>query len=226
MKRLDVWLTILATSLAAGCAHTLIMKPFEITVVDAETGQPIEGVNVSANWRLDQALLHGHKFRDIVEVMETVTDANGRAAFPGFTKSHPHMNELEEESPKVVIFKAGYEYRRLINDCPEDDAICKLDGHGFAYAGQKIKLYRLTEKPAENAWNRFDPYPNLMGQLNATMASCRWKKIPKMTMASVLEGERIKKEGKWSAGSLLTRDNFSSNADGCGDFALLEELSK
>lgn len=74
-------------------------------IVDAETGEPIEGVVVLGEWDREYPTPAGavHKFYD---TKETVTDKNGDFEIPGvglrvFTNIIP-MN--------VLIFKAGYQH--------------------------------------------------------------------------------------------------------------------
>lgn len=53
-------------------------------VVDGETGKPIEGVNVTANWELEIDTPGGRSAVGQMMIMETVTDAAGRYYFPAW----------------------------------------------------------------------------------------------------------------------------------------------
>jgi len=95
--------------------------PIEAWVVDADTGKPIEGAIVAANWQLVASGLDtgGRKLRQL-EVMETVTDKDGRFRFPGFTRINFSLDQLREEDPQILIFKPGYRYLRVVNRHRED----------------------------------------------------------------------------------------------------------
>ena len=97
------------------------VDPIEAWVVDAETGQPLEGAVVTANWQLVSPGLDtgGRKLHQL-EVMETLTDKNGRFFFPGFTKLNPRLLELRDEDPQILIFKSRYGYFRTSNNYPAD----------------------------------------------------------------------------------------------------------
>jgi hypothetical protein len=75
-------------------------------VVDAETGQPIEGVIVVAAWyRLSPGVIHqARAFHDVDEV---VTDAEGRFVLPERELSPPNPF-VTIEGPRLTIFKGGY----------------------------------------------------------------------------------------------------------------------
>lgn len=72
--------------------------PYRGKVVDLETGEPIEGAVVAAEWTLT------HRFCD---AKETVTDKNGEFILPkGSCFSFWPFTEMY--SPEVVVFKPGY----------------------------------------------------------------------------------------------------------------------
>ena len=58
-----------------GCAKEYSAKAIEAWVVDANSGQPLEGVAVVAHWELNYGLEGGGAYQLIV--METVTDSAG-----------------------------------------------------------------------------------------------------------------------------------------------------
>ena len=103
MKKVIIFVLILPALLFMwrGCYSPIIVaEPFEAWVVDAETGAPIEGAIVVAEWSLYEGMLHGHHFREMVDVKEAVTDRNGRFAFTGFTIHNWNIYELEN-GPRV-----------------------------------------------------------------------------------------------------------------------------
>jgi len=71
--------------------------PYRGKVVDLETGEPVEGAVVAAEWTLT------HRFCD---AKETVTDKNGEFILPkGSCFSFWPFTEISAE---VVVFKPGY----------------------------------------------------------------------------------------------------------------------
>src|SRR5882724_8924242 len=117
------WLMALGLVLALGaCAMGspfYTAEPFSAQVVDDETGQPIAGANVVANWELVSGGLDGQRHMGQLEVKETVTDASGRFSFEGFTRANPTLGELRGADPRVLVFKGGYEsktyYSPIVN---------------------------------------------------------------------------------------------------------------
>ena len=87
-------------------------------VVDAKSGQPLEGVIVVAHWQLERKVWAGigHSGRDPrgplqLKIMETVTDGNGRFFFPAWGPlPTPPNSYLEGFDPRIIMFKQGYEY--------------------------------------------------------------------------------------------------------------------
>jgi len=89
-----------------GCASAVRYDgPYEGRVIDADTGQPIEGVVVLGVWNKEYPTPGGavHEFYD---ARETVTDKNGEFSIPGMG-----LEILSNVTPMdVLIFKTGYRY--------------------------------------------------------------------------------------------------------------------
>lgn len=100
------------------CAHSPFYSAKEIkaTIVDAETGEPLEGVVVVAQWILfEGGIGHGGHGRRL-EVLEAVTDKEGKFTITGWgPKRRPAFTYLDNLDPLLSIFKSGYKYTRLIN---------------------------------------------------------------------------------------------------------------
>jgi protocatechuate 3,4-dioxygenase beta subunit len=217
---------VLLCALNACAAGTVTTLPITMTVVDAATGEPIAGANVTANWMLEEPLIHGRQYRDMLEVMETVTDENGKFTFPSFTKSHRYIKELNSSSPHIIIFKPGYKFRSMFNQCPEQDRLCDFKQYGFAYSGETTKLERIQESIYTQ--KKFsDPYQFLDSAFNPILDTCNGIKAPKMIMALVHERERVMATYKQALWSLPNREYIDSFKSKCGaDFASLEKNSK
>lgn len=87
-------------------------KDIRATVVDEETGEPLEGVVVVALWELQQV-----SARPRLHITEAVTDAQGRFHIPGWgPKVRPPLAQLAHRSPLLVLFKSGFVPLRLHNE--------------------------------------------------------------------------------------------------------------
>lgn len=91
-------------------------EAIEAQVVDAETGKPIEGVVVTANWQLYHSTVGGRVPGSQLMVMEAVTDKDGRFAFAVWGPKLALRGYLDNHDPQLLLFKSGYEYRRLTNE--------------------------------------------------------------------------------------------------------------
>jgi hypothetical protein len=163
--------------------------PIEAWVVDAETGKPIEGAVVTANWQLVAFGLDtgGRRLRQL-EVMETVTDKNGRFYLPGFTKLNPTMDGLREEDPQIRIFKSGYEYSGFTSRYPVANPSPGPHRHSKA-DGETFKLKPAGPDLAKYAFHlRF-----LDTDLSALVYSGMGYRIPKMILALNCERLRLKR---------------------------------
>lgn len=95
MKLRNLFLTILFLFVMTGCEG-------EITgfVVDAETGQPIEGAVILVEWTQAKGV-PGMSYTESYKVVEVVTDKEGKASIEGV--SSPLVS-----APRVTIYKRGY----------------------------------------------------------------------------------------------------------------------
>ena len=85
------------------------------TVVDADSKDPIEGVNVVAHWAVRGGINYGATV-GYVNVMETVTDKNGQFHFSGWgPKPNLHLGEIRQKAPALMLFKSGYRYTAVEN---------------------------------------------------------------------------------------------------------------
>ncbi|HXC61029.1 MAG TPA: carboxypeptidase-like regulatory domain-containing protein, partial [Nitrospiria bacterium] len=91
-----------------------IAKPIEGRVVNKETGEPVEGAVVVAQWIL--ATPPEGKENDYWIVIETVTDAEGKYSIPGWgPEGRPRSRWLDKYDPALEVFKPGYWPEGLAN---------------------------------------------------------------------------------------------------------------
>lgn len=205
--------------LLAGCnSPVFIIEPFEARVVDADTGEPIQGAYVVANWALFEAggTMHTVRiFREQLAVKETATDQNGRFSFEGFTKTNPKLLELYWENPQVIIFKPGFEYSHWVNTCRLVGDHCANIWHLASVAGKTVKLKKLNDEMRKKD-QTYTAYSGLTTHLRDVIRSCNAQQIPNFIVAAEAERKRTEAEGyRWAADlpSLDAIDNLKTN---CG----------
>jgi hypothetical protein len=181
-------LVVSAMALSACGSPYYTADPIEAWVVDAETGKPIEGAVVTANWQLVAASLDtgGRKLRQL-EVMETRTDKNGRFFFFGFTKMNPSLEELRDEDPQILIFKSGHTYFRTTNNYRDDKP------SPGAHRSSKVngKTLRMPKANLDAKKAAFD-LGFLTGNLMNIFVSGDVGSIPQMIHALACERMRLK----------------------------------
>jgi hypothetical protein len=94
MKTINAILFITMTMFLSSCYQSITG-----TVVDAETGQPIEGAVVLVEWTKTKGF--GLTYTESYKVAETLTDKEGKFVLPGCYSSSVN-------APHVTIYKKGY----------------------------------------------------------------------------------------------------------------------
>ena len=95
MKIQHAFLALIIILLTSGCNAEMTG-----TVVDAETGAPIEGAVILVEWTVTKGV-PGMTVTERYRVVETITDKDGKATISGVL--NPQVNP-----PVIVIYKAGY----------------------------------------------------------------------------------------------------------------------
>ena len=171
----------------SACSRTYSAESIEAWVVDADTGQPIEGVVVTANWQLETGSVGGNVAAGQLMVMEAVTDAKGRFFFPAWgPKSTPigffipfltGPAHLVNRDPQLVLFKSGYKWMEISN-YPlinyNNESLRKSD-----WNGKTIKLEKFKGNLREYA----EHLSYMTIGLRFMEQECNWKKTPKMILA-------------------------------------------
>src|SRR5437879_13266059 len=75
-------------------------EAIEGLVVDAETSKPLEGVIAVGHWRLNGGFEGGTPIGEL-QILEAVTDPNGRYSFPAWGPTFASAGYLDECSPKI-----------------------------------------------------------------------------------------------------------------------------
>jgi len=177
------------------------------TVVDANTGQPIEGVVVTASWIL---LPWGTTYPlRTLKALETVTDDLGKYTIHGWAPKFSLSGHLEDDQPKIRFFKPGYVPLVIRNNSVyhpglEKDTDHKIkekvtlsngrtgirmyepEGHQVKF-GKKLHTFRLErfegtdgefiELLNEN-YNINDRYMDILKYFIMSGRDCEWKQLP------------------------------------------------
>jgi hypothetical protein len=155
-------------------------KQIRATLVDEDSGQPIEGVVVVAQWVLWVAGPGGHGPR--LHVLETVTDSTGQFYFPAWgPKPNPRypITRLMDRDPLLSFFKPGYRPRSIQNRWDRNDSVRFSE-----WDGKPIGLKRFGGTDSE--WAK--ELRNLQTSLD-WLDDFDWRLTPRMVLA--LESERL-----------------------------------
>lgn len=182
----------------AACAAPLTYsaEPIEARVIDADTKQPIEGVVVTANWQLEEGTFGGNVQAGQLMVLEAVTDKDGVFRFPAWGPKKAAKGHLVSDDPQLLLFKSGYEYRRLSNQHSGDRELRLRPVRRSDWNGRVIVLrpFKGTEKE----------YAGRLSFLHTSIRSimsggqCEWKKIPRMVVALDEQEKQFRSKGIYS----------------------------
>lgn len=116
-------------------------KPIHGRVVDAVTGQPIVGAVVVAEW-IPYALIFVDRSTPM-QVLETVTDAQGNYSFQGWGPKLRHLTErLDYLDPHIIVFRTGYKPYFASNDVHRNTCTRTSDRDG-----QTLEVQPFQETP-------------------------------------------------------------------------------
>jgi len=206
----------------AGCATFYRAEAIEGWVVDAETGKPLEGVIIVANWELKGGFEGGTPI-DELQILETLTDSNGRYSFPAWgPKVIPRIGYLGGDSPGLSLFKPGFRAGGFSNLYWQT-----YGTSNFFYNKKMLKLERFRGTPAE--------YAEHLSSLSSSLENvgysvgyesgdwCGWQSFPKMLRAlDKLEGEfRAAGVRQGTVVSFLRTNEARVREKGCGSVSEL-----
>lgn len=213
------WLIVLLLPLQS-CAVYYSAAPIEAWVVEAETGKPLEGVTITANWQLKGGLEGGNEVGQMM-VMEAVTDQKGRFYFPAWgPKKNNTEGHIKDEAPRLLLFKSGYSYLRLFNDT----AVTDRPGPSLKsdWNGKVVKMVRFKGALDEYAQNIYELSSNIESVIGLSEGArdCYWKKIPHMlvalnNMSHSFEAQGVKLKG-WRGGQRIIRIEDIPSDSHCG----------
>lgn len=155
-------------------------EAIEAWVVDEQTGHPLEGVVVVAHWALRGGVFSKNTIGQLM-ILETVTDAKGRFAFPAWgPKVRPVTGFLHNRDPAILLFKSGYHPQGLENDATEKvntSAVRRSE-----WNGKTIKFKKFEGSLQEYA-DRLRFFNTDVEALVEYGENCEWKQVPRMLLA-------------------------------------------
>ena len=207
MKRilLFIFQLLSAVLVLSTCATPLTYSAKEIRgqIVEAETGRPIEGAVVVAQWILSH-VGSGHYGRRL-HIHETITDKNGYYVIPAWgPKPRPPLTDLIYRDPQILIFKSGYEPEGLENSKLQSDSVRVSE-----WDERIVKLTRTRRSLEDQAFRLSSFY----GDLEHGDSNEDWRNYPRMLLALYAEKNRLQSMGlkPGHGGSIPNIVNFSES---------------
>ena len=193
---------------AAACpplpAHAIVYysTAIEGRVVDAESGRPVQGALVTANWQLEGGFDTGVP-RAQLKILETTTDASGAFRLPSWGPRLSFAGHPSSKWPQILIFKPGFKYRRQFDRSPD---------------GVKIALSPIQDLEAyAKEFGAFNREIDWIGVRSGNQ--CAWRELPATLRMLAEEGGRLQSLGvrgfSWLIAELRAGEDYFQK-QGCG----------
>jgi hypothetical protein len=217
-RRLLVLSVALALAPISGCATSYRAEAIEGWVVDAETNKPLEGVNIVTHWTLKGGM-EGGTAVEALQILETVTDQNGRYSFPAWgPKAGTTTGELRGNSPSILLFKPGYRAGEFSNLYSETTG-----AETFFYNKKTLKLEPFRGTLQEYARHLNSSLNGDLWKIGFSIGEhsgnfCGWKSFPRMLNALAKLEYEYRSAGvvQGTVVSQLQSNNTHIAAAGCG----------
>ena len=205
-----VILALALVSVACGSERTYTAEPIAARIVDADTGAPVEGVNVVAAWQAKGGL-EGGNIMGYVTVMEDVTNANGEFSFPGWGPKKWRNGAIRDGAPLLILFKPGYDVRFLwetkygVEFAPSDLS--------SSWDGKVIPLKKFA-----GSLDTYDQYLSGLRTFLDTLlleGGCAWKEAPRF-LAAIDRQHKVLLAARTFAGLASLESMESRAGKSCG----------
>lgn len=179
---------ILLPLLLGACATPYFAKEIRGKIVDADSGEPIGGVNIVAKWTYHSPVTgHGSTF---LYLTETVTGEDGSYVIPslGPTLLPPLANFGAGSDPRILIFKSEHAPAFLSNDLvsPENLHKRKPPVGDTKWNGQTVKLKK-WQGTLEDYWHQVGSVASQLPQHTRK----EWRLYPLMLLSLKKEEKRL-----------------------------------
>ncbi len=210
MKSGARWFALtLVTLWMSACSPYYTSEPFDARVVDADTGRPIDGALVLAWWQLYKPSLDSGRTGSVLEVLETVTDQDGRFHINGFTKLNPRFESLDRKDPGVIVYVRGYLPEMAQSEYTPEELKELGAKRKSTLAGKTLRLKRWDGNNEKLAGY----LSSINADLGPLVKSCLWTAAPRFIGALDAEAKRIRREQPSIRFSPLTARNLEKD---CG----------
>lgn len=174
-------LALSAATALSGCGDLLASRPIDAVVVEAASGKPLADVAVLVVWRTELGTTKGTYAGKYVRVAEARTDRDGRFHVAAWGPVVDDKGGFAADSPRIVLFKSGYEYRELKNDgaAADHSTWYRLS----SWSGQRIELKPFTQGIEHYAAHLTGLSSALEGPAGMLTGTCDWRLMPRMLKA-------------------------------------------
>ncbi|GAA5446255.1 hypothetical protein Misp06_04469 [Microbulbifer sp. NBRC 101763] len=160
--------------------------PIKLTIMEEETGEPIEDVVVVARWVVTGGMFNTHSV-GVLDIQEAVSDSNGKVVFHGFDKywrSWFSGEFFHFRSPQLIIYKFGYKPAELTNGQSPDRLLSrKHPAEVFWWGKKEIYLSRYPADPAKRAEEFMTSLNNPARDSRPSLTGgCTWTKMRRMIL--------------------------------------------
>jgi hypothetical protein len=200
--------TVAAALLLSGCYAlqvygSQIPRPFTYSsdaisgvVVDDPSGAPLGDVVVVAYWTLVSAV-EAYPV-DTFQILETTTDKNGAYTIPSWgpkTIVAPGVG-LYSSSPHVLVFKVGYQVRRVGDSRPTALGVWPSGSQLTSeWNGKSIAIRYLGELENSYVKSLDDFGASTVWSIVLHSTNCQWKSMPLLLMRLEAERRRLGASG-------------------------------
>ena len=189
MKPRTKWILIALLLLLAplwvfGDPPAYFAKEINGQVVDAATGQPLEGVVIVAVWKFYSQGIGSGGHGGALNTLETITDKDGRYHLPGWgPRPRPPFAYLDYLDPEITVFKSDYYPESLANEVVGSGNRNRSVVRTSEWDGKVIKL-----RPFAGDWVDYSfKLRTLWDPIGHCVRTC-----PRLVLALDAEDKRIK----------------------------------
>jgi hypothetical protein len=147
-------------------------------VLDADTGAPLAGVSIVAEWQIYVMVVQSH-LGNRIKVIEATTGFDGNYVVPGWGPVvRPPWGALLNHSPKLTFFKAGYYPKVVLNERESESMIRDSE-----FNGREIRLKQFD--------GDLDLLDRLLEVSSPWLTGC-WRDCPHYVVALDAEAKRLR----------------------------------